>query len=101
MWLHFCIDELNCLLHNVFVVKELDEALKDLVNWERFAIHLPGINFADTNVITRDFSRVGRQKLELFDLWLSRYPLASWTDVISALKEIGEDRIAGDIETGL
>ena len=71
-----------------------------LVDWESFAIHLPGIYFADTVKITRDFSRVSRQKLELFDLWLRRCPLASWTDVISALKKIGEDTMARDIETG-
>ena len=84
----------------VSVVKELNEALTDLANWERFAIHLPGINLTDTNKITKEFNCVDRQKLELFDLWLSRYPSASWDDVISALKEIGEDRIARDIETG-
>ena len=85
---------------NVSVVKELDEALKDLVNWKRFAIRLPGINSADANKITADFNSVDERKMGLFDLWLSRYPSASWTDVVSALKGIGEDRIAREIETG-
>ena len=85
---------------NVSVAKELDEALTDLVNWKRFAIYLPGIDSADTNRITADFNSVAERKLGLFDLWLRKYPSASWTDVISALKRIGEDRIAREIETG-
>ena len=85
---------------NVSVVKELDEALTDLVNWKKFAIHLPGINSADTNKITADYNSVDERKMGLFDLWLSRYPSASWTDVINALKKIGEGRITRDIETG-
>ena len=88
---------------NVFyvsVVKELDEALTDLVNWDRFAIHLPGINSTDFDKIAADFCGVDRRKTRLFDLWLRKYSSASWTDVIIALKVIGENRIARDIETG-
>ena len=88
---------------NVFyisVVNELNKALEKLTKWVDFAINLPGINFADASKITKDFNSVDTQKMGLFDLWLRRYPSASWTDVINALKIIGEDTIASDIETG-
>ena len=51
---------MNQIVFYVSVVKELDDALTDLVNWDRFAIHLPGINSADTNKIAADFSGVDR-----------------------------------------
>ena len=84
----------------ISIVKELNKALEKLTKWVEFAINLPEINRADASKITTDFNSVDTQKNGLFDLWLRRYPSASWTDVISALKEIGEDTIARDIESG-
>ena len=88
------------IVFNVSIVRELNEALKELTNWVEFAIYLPGIIFADTVKITTDFNSVDARKMGLFDLWLRRCPSASWTDVINALKKIGEDTMARDIETG-
>ena len=78
-------------------VRELDLALEDLVNWERFAIYLPRIKNADVQKIKRLSQSVDQQKSELYDLWLRKYPFASLEDVIDALEHIGENTLANAI----
>ena len=80
-------------------VQELDQFLNDLVNWERFAIHLPQIEQTDIYIIKRDnpFS-VFAQKQTLFDKWLRVYPNASWDDVVLALEKIGEITLSKSVQ---
>ena len=80
-------------------VQELDQQLKDLVDWERLAIHLPKITPKDIEIIKRDNSNsISRQKLAFFDKWLRSYPNASWDAVVLALKVIDENTLAGNIQ---
>ena len=41
---------------------------------------------------------VDRLKTEMCDVWLKSSPNASWTDLITALRAMDEDRVASDIE---
>ena len=69
-----------------------------MVDWERFALHLPQITQTDINTIKQDnpMSTVS-QKQALFNKWLKLYPTASWEHVIVALETVGENNIAQTI----
>ena len=80
-------------------VQELDQQLKDIVNWERLAIHLPNITQTDVDIIKRDYpNNVISQKQALFDKWLRSYPNASWDAVVLALEVIDENTLAENIQ---
>ena len=80
-------------------VQELDRQLKDIVNWERLAIHLPKITQHDVDIIKQENpSSVSRQKQALFDKWLRSYPNASWDAVVLALEVINENTLAQNIQ---
>ena len=80
-------------------VKGLDYQLKDLIDWERLAIHLPQISYADIKAVKRNNPYdVYVQKLALFDKWLRVDPKASWNSVVLALEKIDENNIAQKIQ---
>ena len=76
---------------------QLIDYLKDLVQWEQFAIHLPGITQPDIDTIKRDESSTAGQKQALFDQWLRLCPKASWVNVVQALEKTGEMRIVSKL----
>ena len=76
-------------------VQEMDECLKSLVNWQRFAIHLPEIEPEDISIIVNNKrDDICDQRLALYEKWLHAYPNASWDDVIQALEIVKENTIA-------
>ena len=77
---------------------ELDLELAELVNWQRFATHLPDLTRGDIEQIEQDNRNVQRQKLELYGTWLRRCPTASWNDIVLALKKTRENALAGIIK---
>ena len=79
-------------------VRELDQHLKDLVNWERFATHLPNIEQSYLDIIKKDEHDVLNQKLALYKKWLKVCPTASWNDVIQALELIEEHSLASNLK---
>ena len=70
-------------------MEELDK-LRDLVYWERFALHLPQITQitqTDIDIIKRDNPlNTTSQKQALSHKWLQVYSSASWELVILALE---------------
>ena len=80
-------------------VSLLEEHLKDLVEWENVAIHLPGITPVDTDMITKEHRSINDQKLAFYKLWLRRYPSPIWEDVITALKKNKDYTLAERIKT--
>ncbi len=79
-------------------VAKLDIRLKDLTNWQQFGTHLPGIDPSDITIIEND--KVGdmiKQKIALYQKWISVCPTASWKDVVIALETIREKTIAESI----
>ena len=73
---------------------ELDLELVELVDWQRFATHLPNLTRADIEEIETNCNHVKDQKLELFGTWLRRSADATWNDVISALERAQEKRLS-------
>ena len=79
---------------------ELDIHLKKLVYWDRFALHLPGIEQAHINIIKgNNRGDLVAQKLKLYEKWLSVFPGASWNDVIQALEKAEENAIASNLRS--
>ena len=80
-------------------VSQLSLALTDLVRWEEFAIQLDGIDHVVTAKIQKEvFPDVEKWKMALYNKWLAVYPDATWSDVVKALKIIGENRLAQKVE---
>ena len=77
---------------------ELDIELAELVNWQRFATHLPDLTTGDIKQIEQDNRDVQRQKLELYGTWLRRCPNASWNDIALALENSKETTLANVIK---
>ena len=77
---------------------ELDKHLQNLVDWQQFALCLPGIQQSDISIIEKDKSgNTNAQKRGLYEKWLKKYPSASWSDVVRALEIVGENAIASSI----
>ncbi len=75
-------------------VATLDKLLHGLVNWERFALHLPEIDNDDIGKINADYDKVDKKKLALYGTWKTQYPKGTLDDVIKALKEVRENKLA-------
>ena len=74
---------------------ELDLELVELVNWQRFAFHLPDLTTPDIEEIKLNNSQnVTLQKLDLFRTWLRKSSDATWNDVISALEKAQEKSLS-------
>ena len=83
-------------------VAELMLGLQDLVNWEVFAVQLPGIRPPHIGQVKKEnVGDIANQKLALYNKWLSVNPKACWNDVIVALKKIEENDIATEVEQNL
>ena len=80
---------------------ELDLELTELVNWQRFATHLPDLTRGDIEQIKQDNRDVQQQKLDLFGTWLRRCPNASWNDIVLALENSKEITLANVIKMKL
>ena len=74
---------------------ELDLELAELVNWQRFATHLPDLTAGDIEQIKLDNnSSLAQQKLGLYRKWLQTCTKASWEYVITALEKAKENVLA-------
>ena len=69
-------------------VPALVESLRDLVDWERVAIHLPEMTQPTIDKIKRDNSGIDNQKQALYEIWLRSYPRATWANVVHALENM-------------
>ena len=81
---------------NVPKVGDLSSELKTVTDWHTLGIHL-GLQTYELMQIERDHHGNERQKQEMLDLWLRRKPDAGWRDVVSALEEMEENRVAESI----
>ena len=79
-------------------VSELQEALKDLKQWELFGMHLKGMKFSAITEIDSEHQNIEAKKAHLYDKWLRVCSDASWEDVVAALHKIDENRIASQVE---
>lgn len=83
----------------VLNVKNLFSELKPVSDWYKLGINL-GLKKHDLSKIQQDCAHQGndQQRLEMLNKWLQRTPHATWEDVVSALAQIGEDRVAENIQ---
>ena len=81
---------------DVLKVGDLSSELKTVTDWHKLGIHL-GLQTYELIQIERDHHGNERQKREMLDLWLRRKPDAGWRDVVSALEEMEENRVAESI----
>ena len=80
-------------------VKELMVAVCNVCDWHALGIHLDleMSQLKDIDV-TYHVHGVERKKAEMFSAWLKSSSSASWADLIKALKTIGENTVASEIE---
>ena len=80
-------------------VKELMVAVSNVSDWHALGIQLD-LTMSQLKDIDITCHKEGlkRIKAEMFDAWLKSSSSASWNDLIKALKAIGEDKVASQIE---
>ena len=81
---------------NVPKVGDLSSELRTVTDWHKLGIHL-GLQTYELIQIERDHHGNERRKQEMLNLWLRRKPDAGWRDVVSALEEMEENRVAESI----
>ena len=77
-------------------VGDLSSELKTVTNWYQLGICL-GLQTHELKRIEHDHQGNERRKHEVLDLWLQRKPDAGWRDVVSALEQMKENRVAESI----
>ena len=80
---------------------QLDEALETLVNWQGFAIHLPGMDdFAIISKIENycQGSVIEAEKKKMLAKWLSLDKNPTWSSVVKALEKAREYALAKSVE---
>ena len=79
-------------------VKLLLEAVSSVTDWHGLGRQL-GLTMTQLRGIELTYRVDGldRLKAEMFEVWLRASPNASWTDLITALRAMGEDTVASDI----
>ena len=79
-------------------VKHLVKACKRVSDWHTLGLQLDlTMEQLDDLHITYHVYRTDRLKAEMFNVWLKSSPNASWTDLITALRDMDEDTVANDI----
>ena len=83
---------------DILNVKNLSSELTTITNWYQLGIYL-NLQTHELDKIQQDHAHHGndRQMLEMLALWLRRTPNATWQDVVSALKQMEENRVAENI----
>ena len=81
---------------NVIHPQQLLSALKTVSDWYLLGFFF-GLPKHDLNNIEKDHQDSERRKLEMVDRWLQSTPTASWEDVVNALWQMGEKRVAETI----
>ena len=90
--------ELELQTTDILNVKNLSSELTTITNWYQLGLYL-NLQTHDLSKIQQDHAHHGndRQMLEMLSLWLRRTPNATWEDVVNALQQMGENRVAENI----
>ena len=90
-----------CSICFPLTVKILLKACKRVSDWHTLGIQLDLTTEQLDNIqITYHIHGLGRLKTEMFKEWLRSSPDASWTDLITALRDMDENTAASEIQTG-
>ena len=73
--------------------------LTSICNWRGLGLNL-GVRDYELDQIQRSHPTEGcsRWRQETFSLWLQQTPRASWENVVKALRQMGENKVAAKIE---
>jgi len=77
-------------------IRNLSNALKEVCNWYQLGIQL-GVPTSELRKIEDEYQRSDRRKSETLDTWLQQTPSASWSGVVSALQQMGENTVAESV----
>ena len=77
-------------------LKNLSSELATVIDWFSLGLNL-GLQKHELTKIERDYQRNDRRRTEMLDLWLQRTPNTTWEDVVRALQQMGENRVAEKI----
>jgi len=78
-------------------VPKLFSALRDVSDWYQLGIIL-SILPAKLRKIEENYRGNDRRKTETLDTWLQQTPNASWSDVVGALQQMGENTVAESVQ---
>ena len=74
------------------------EAVSNVTDWHGLGLKLSlTVNQLREMELTHPREGPSRLKAEMFNVWLKSSPNASWTDLITALEAMGEDRVASNV----
>ena len=80
-------------------LKQLTIACKSVTEWYELGIQLDLSTSQLKDIeVTYKVNGMKRLRSEMFDAWLKSSPKATWGDLITALKNMNENRVASDIE---
>ena len=79
-------------------VQQLLSAVNSVTDWHQLGLHL-GLEMSTLREVYQSFHVEGvpRMKSEMFDRWLRSTPGASWEDLVTALEEMGEKVVTGEV----
>ena len=79
-------------------VKNLYSELTTVTDWYRLGLYLD-LKTHELGKIEQNYTNQGcdRRMLVMLALWLRSTPTATWKDVVSALQQMGENRVAENI----
>jgi len=78
-------------------VQKLCDVLEGVTNWYQLGIKL-GILPAKLRKIEENYRGNDRRKTETLDTWLQQTPNASWSNVVGALQQMGENTVAESVQ---
>lgn len=77
--------------------QNLSNVLEEIVDWHLLGIKL-GIPTFKLKKIEEDYKTNDQRKIETLATWLQQTPRPSWSDVMSALRQMGEDAVAESVQ---
>ena len=79
-------------------LKNLSSELATVIDWFLLGINL-GLPEHELSKIRQNYAHQGidQQRVEMLNLWLRCTPNATWEDVVRALEQMGENRVAENI----
>ena len=83
---------------DILNVKNLSSELTMITNWYQLGLYL-NLQTYELDKIQQDHAHQGndRQRMEMLALWLQYTPNATWEDVVSALQQMGKNRVAENV----
>ena len=81
-------------------VKNLLEACREVTDWKGLGIQLDLKNH-QLEEIEAEYRKITDRKMKMFTCWINNDFDVSWAHLITALRDIGDRKIASDIEAAI